>query len=48
MLRQRCDARGFTLLPIENIARQKVAPAFELQKVKQKDGPLPPPFFFFF
>ena len=28
MLRQRCDARGFTLLPIENIARRKVAPAF--------------------
>ena len=29
MLRQRCDARGFTPLPIENIARRKVAPAFE-------------------
>jgi hypothetical protein len=29
LLRQRCDARGFTPLLIEIIARQKVAPAFE-------------------
>jgi hypothetical protein len=33
LLRQRCDARGFTPLPIEIIARQKVSPAFEPQKV---------------
>jgi hypothetical protein len=32
LLRQRCDARGFTLRPIEIIAREKVAPAFEPQK----------------
>jgi hypothetical protein len=38
VLRQRCDARGFTLLPIENIARQKVAPAFESGRM----GPRPP------
>ena len=29
VLRQRCDARGLTPLPIETIARQKVARAFE-------------------
>jgi hypothetical protein len=29
VLRQRCDARGFTPLPIEIIAARKVAPAFE-------------------
>jgi hypothetical protein len=39
VLRQRCDARGFTLLPIENIARRKVAPAFEPQKLSWVEGP---------
>ena len=33
LLRQRCDARGFKPLQIEIIAKQKVAPAFEPQKV---------------
>jgi hypothetical protein len=33
VLRQRCDARGFTPLPIEIIAGQKVAPTFESQKI---------------
>ena len=33
LLRQRCDAPGFQPLPIEIIARQKVAPAFEPQKL---------------
>ena len=39
MLRQRCDARGFTLLPIENIARRKVAPAFEAQRDGERAVP---------
>jgi hypothetical protein len=29
LLRQRCDARGFKLLPIEIIAERKAAPTFE-------------------
>ena len=33
MLRLRCDACGFKPLTIEIIARQKVAPAFEPQKL---------------
>ena len=33
MLRQRCDARGFKRSAIEIITRQKVAPAFEPQKI---------------
>ena len=33
LLRQRCDACGFNSLPVEIIARQKVAPAFEPQKL---------------
>jgi hypothetical protein len=40
VLRQRCDARGFTPLPIEIIARQKVARAFEAQKGEQKESPM--------
>jgi hypothetical protein len=39
VLRQRCDARGFTLLRIENIARQKVAPAFEPQRDRRAGSP---------
>jgi hypothetical protein len=39
MLRRRCDVRGFKSLPIEIIARQKVAPAFEPQKLSWVDGP---------
>ena len=39
MLRWRCDARVFRPLPIEIIARQKVASAFEPQKGERKDGP---------
>ena len=39
MLRRRCDARGFKPLPIEIIARQKVAPAFEPQKVSGRMAP---------
>ena len=39
LLRQRCDARGFKPLPIEIIARQKVAPAFEPQKVSGRTAP---------
>src|ERR1700722_16626224 len=39
-VRHRCDARGFTPLPIEIIARQKVAPAFEPQKVSSRTAPL--------
>ena len=39
MLRWRCDARVFRPLPIEIIARQKVAPAFE-QEGERKDGRL--------
>ena len=31
LLRQRCDARGFEPLPIEIIAKRKVAPALEPQ-----------------
>jgi hypothetical protein len=37
-LRQRCDARGFKPLRIEIIAKQKVAPAFEPQKLSSVDG----------
>jgi hypothetical protein len=37
-LRQRCDARGFKRLPIEIIARGKVAPAFEPWKLSWADG----------
>ena len=43
LLRQRCDARGFTPLPIEIIARRKAAPAFEPQKVSRRTAPPPPP-----
>ena len=39
LLRQRCDARGFTLRLIEIIARRKVAPAFEPQKVSGRTLP---------
>ena len=39
VLRQRCDARGFRPLPIEIIARRKVAPAFEPQKLSWLHGP---------
>jgi hypothetical protein len=39
VLRQRCDARGFTLPPIENIARRKVAPAFELRIDRRAGSP---------
>ena len=39
LLRQRCDARSFTPLRIEIIARQKVAPAFEPQKVSGRMTP---------
>ena len=39
VLRQRCDARGVKPLPIEIIARQKVAPAFEPQKVSRRTAP---------
>jgi hypothetical protein len=38
LLRQRCDARGFKLLPIEIIAQRRVAPAFEPQKLSWMDG----------
>jgi hypothetical protein len=38
LLRQRCDARGFTPLRIEIIAQQKVAPAFEPKKLGWMDG----------
>jgi hypothetical protein len=37
LLRQRCDARGFEPLPIEIIAEQKVALAFEAQKLLYVD-----------
>jgi hypothetical protein len=33
LLRPRCDARGFKPMPIEILAKQKVAPAFEPQKL---------------
>jgi hypothetical protein len=39
VLRQRCDACGFTLLPIEIIARRKVAPAFEPQRDRRAGSP---------
>ncbi len=39
MLRWRCDARVFKPLLIEIIARQKVAPAFEPQKVSRRTAP---------
>jgi hypothetical protein len=39
MLRWRCDARGFKALPIEIIARQKVAPAFVPQKASGRGTP---------
>jgi hypothetical protein len=39
LLRQRCDAQVFKPLPIETIARQKVAPAFEPQKVSRRTAP---------
>ena len=39
MLRWRCDARVFKPLLIEIIARQKVTPAFEPQKVSGRTGP---------
>jgi hypothetical protein len=39
LLRRRCDARGFKPLPIENIARQKVAPAFEPEKACGRGAP---------
>jgi hypothetical protein len=42
VLRQRCDARGVKPLPIEIIARQKVAPAFEPQKVSRRTAPPAP------
>src|ERR1700733_6092506 len=42
MLRWRCDARVFKPLLIEIIARQKVAPAFEPEKVSRRTAPRPP------
>ena len=39
LLRQRCDARGFNPLPIEIIAKRKVAPAFEPQKASGRGAP---------
>jgi hypothetical protein len=39
MLRWRCDARVLKPLLIEIIARQKVAPAFEPQKVSGRGAP---------
>jgi hypothetical protein len=39
MLRRRCDARVLRRLPIEIIARQKVAPAFEPQKASGRGPP---------
>jgi hypothetical protein len=39
VLRQRCDARGFKSLPIEIIARRKVAPAFEPQRDRRAGSP---------
>jgi hypothetical protein len=42
VLRQRCDARGFKPLPIEIIARRKVASAFEPQNLSWVDGPARP------
>jgi hypothetical protein len=39
VLRQRCDARGFTPLRIENIGKREVAQAFEPQKLSRVDGP---------
>src|ERR1700733_8239606 len=41
VLRPRCDARGFRPLPIEIIARRKVAPAFEPQKASGRGAPPP-------
>ena len=37
LLRQRCEALGFTPLPIETIARGKVGPAFEPQELSWVD-----------
>jgi hypothetical protein len=39
LLRRRCDAQVFKPLPIEIIAKRKVAPAFEPQKLSSVDGP---------
>jgi hypothetical protein len=39
LLRQGCDARGFKPLPIEIIARRRVAPTFEPQKGERKNAP---------
>ena len=39
LLRQCCDARGFTPPPIEILARRKVAPAFEPQKASGRGTP---------
>ena len=39
LLRQRCDARRFETLPIEIPAKQKVASAFEPQKVSGRMDP---------
>ena len=41
LLRQRCDARGFEPLPIEIIAKRRVAPAFEPQKASGRTAPPP-------
>jgi hypothetical protein len=40
MLRWRCDARSLRPLPIEIIARRKVALAFEPQKVSRRTAPV--------
>ena len=39
LLRQRCDARDFTPLPIEILARRKVTPAFEPQRHRRAGSP---------
>jgi hypothetical protein len=39
LLRQRCDARDFTPLPIEILARRKVTPAFEPQRDRRAGSP---------
>ena len=42
VLRQRCDARGFTPLRIEIIAKRKVAPAFAATRGRAEEWPQHP------